>query len=123
MNNTSYTCCCCRADKTGFGNNPAPLVLTDGARCCDDCNKVVIMIRMMGNIATPTEGVHAADANKCLICNKTYKNVLLHIIKKHDKVKCNGCGLFYEKNLMINELGGAHVGKYNNHSLCCNCWT
>lgn len=38
-------CVCCRKMFVGFGNNPAPLILGE-AVCCDDCNKVVVFIRI-----------------------------------------------------------------------------
>jgi hypothetical protein len=42
----SFVCCCCRAEVQGYGNNPAPLIQSVGSRCCDDCNKIVLFIRL-----------------------------------------------------------------------------
>ena len=39
-----FKCCICGKLCEGFGNNPYPLQ-TEG-RCCDDCNKLVIIARI-----------------------------------------------------------------------------
>lgn len=39
-------CCLCGCEILGYGNNPAPLDTTDGARCCDDCDMFVIQARI-----------------------------------------------------------------------------
>lgn len=44
---TPYTCACCLRQEQGFGNNPAPLIQSADARCCNECNKVVVFLRMM----------------------------------------------------------------------------
>ena len=36
-------CCICGAEIKGYGNNPAPVVLDEGARCCDECNATVVI--------------------------------------------------------------------------------
>ena len=41
MENTQK-CCLCGKEFTGYGNNPYPLVKEQGARCCDECNEIVI---------------------------------------------------------------------------------
>ena len=38
MNNTTFTCCICGKETTGYGNNPAPVIDLPDSRCCDDCN-------------------------------------------------------------------------------------
>ena len=29
-----------------MGNNPTPLITAENARCCDECNKVVMFVRL-----------------------------------------------------------------------------
>lgn len=45
MENTKK-CCLCDKEFIGYGNNPYPLVKEQGARCCDECNKLVIAERI-----------------------------------------------------------------------------
>lgn len=45
MENTQK-CCWCGKEFTGYGNNPYPLVKEQGARCCDECNEIVIFERI-----------------------------------------------------------------------------
>ena len=45
----SNTCCLCQSAYEGYGNNPAPLINTVGARCCDACNNVVVFVRVMSH--------------------------------------------------------------------------
>jgi hypothetical protein len=45
-NTAPFTCCLCQKNEQGYGNNPAPLITSADARCCDDCNKVVIFTRI-----------------------------------------------------------------------------
>lgn len=44
--NDTHKCCWCGKQFTGYGNNPYPLVKDEGARCCDDCNRYVILERI-----------------------------------------------------------------------------
>lgn len=45
---SEYVCCICGKKFTGWGNNPYPVVKTEGARCCDECNdEKVIPARIM----------------------------------------------------------------------------
>ena len=46
MPKTDPNCCLCGLPYERIGNNPAPLLLAKGARCCDACNEVVILARM-----------------------------------------------------------------------------
>lgn len=40
-------CCMCHGQFNGFGNNPEPVVtVTNGERCCDTCNHIVILRRI-----------------------------------------------------------------------------
>ncbi len=41
-----YTCCICGKKFYGFGNNPWPLIKDVDARCCDECNMLVIEARI-----------------------------------------------------------------------------
>jgi len=44
--NETQTCCWCGKQFVGYGNNPYPLVKDEGARCCDECNEIVIFERI-----------------------------------------------------------------------------
>ena len=37
-------CCICKKEIKGYGNNPFPL--KNKGRCCDNCNKLVILARL-----------------------------------------------------------------------------
>ena len=37
----AWQCCICEKFDTGWGNNPAPV--SDGLRCCDYCNRTVVI--------------------------------------------------------------------------------
>lgn len=41
-----FVCCICGNHFSGYGNNPHPLVTDEGARCCDECNALVIEARI-----------------------------------------------------------------------------
>ena len=43
---STQKCCWCGKEFTGYGNNPYPLVKEPGARCCDECNEIVIFERI-----------------------------------------------------------------------------
>lgn len=45
MENTKK-CCLCGKEFIGYGNNPYPLVKEQGAKCCDECNELVIVERI-----------------------------------------------------------------------------
>ena len=36
-------CCFCEKEITGYGNNPWPLVTDRESRCCDDCNRNIVI--------------------------------------------------------------------------------
>ena len=43
-----YTCCSCKKEFSGYGNDPSPVFEDEGLRCCDECNiKVVIPERIL----------------------------------------------------------------------------
>lgn len=58
-------CCLCKKEiKNGYGNNPYPLEVRDGMKCCDTCNiQKVIPARMMlaMNSNRDTEGHELSD--------------------------------------------------------------
>lgn len=41
-----HICCICGCEFEGYGNNPYPLVKDEQARCCDECNMLVIQARL-----------------------------------------------------------------------------
>lgn len=44
---SEFECCLCGKKFIGWGNNPWPVVVEEGARCCDECNgKFVIPARL-----------------------------------------------------------------------------
>lgn len=45
--NRQFTCCICHEVCSGYGNNPNPLILKKGSRCCDKCNRLVTSARFM----------------------------------------------------------------------------
>lgn len=42
----TFQCCLCCKHSEGYGNNPAPLITSADARCCDKCNAIVVFCRM-----------------------------------------------------------------------------
>lgn len=36
-------CCICGEPIVGYGNNPAPVVMDEDARCCDFCDSAVVI--------------------------------------------------------------------------------
>ena len=45
---TVKTCCLCKGDFLGHGNNPSPIIYNEKERCCDTCNITkVLPIRLM----------------------------------------------------------------------------
>ena len=42
-NNTLKICCICGLCFEGFGNNPWPVVDSENAVCCDDCDSLVVL--------------------------------------------------------------------------------
>ena len=43
-NPKNYTCCICERKFTDYGNNPQPISQNPKDRCCDACNKNVVMV-------------------------------------------------------------------------------
>jgi len=41
-----FICCICFRTFEGFGNNPDPISVVKDARCCDECNGIVIQARI-----------------------------------------------------------------------------
>lgn len=45
-------CCLCGSKYSGMGNNPAPLQRGKNARCCDKCNReIIIPLRFMEHMS------------------------------------------------------------------------
>ena len=38
-----FTCCICGKECVGYGNNPEPIQPYDFGKCCDACNRDVVM--------------------------------------------------------------------------------
>lgn len=38
-----FTCCICGKEAEGYGNNPEPVQPYDSGKCCDDCNRDVVI--------------------------------------------------------------------------------
>ena len=41
-------CCFCKKQIDGYGNNPAPVMFSSKARCCDLCNWTIVMVARLG---------------------------------------------------------------------------
>ena len=41
--NKTYTCCICGRKFHGYGNNPQPVSQNPKERCCDACNRAVVI--------------------------------------------------------------------------------
>jgi hypothetical protein len=46
MKDKIYKCCLCKTIHRGYGNNPAPLVVDEKSKCCDECNMKVLEARL-----------------------------------------------------------------------------
>lgn len=60
---------------------------------------------------------------KCEMCNKEYKNINLHMIKKHNLFKCCSCQKYKNADNAIYDIGDKKKGKYCNSAMCDKCWT
>ena len=40
-------CCMCGKEMLGMGHNAAPLIVNRNNRCCNECNEIVIHLRMI----------------------------------------------------------------------------
>ena len=58
--NRQPTCCICHHIHSGYGNNPQPLIMKIGSRCCDECNQLVTAARLYAdrNINSEEEMAH-----------------------------------------------------------------
>jgi len=48
-----FTCSMCGLHFMGYGNNPWPVIKNEEARCCDDCNQMVIAVRIAKRLRQP----------------------------------------------------------------------
>ena len=46
---TTFKCILCYRERTGYGNNPNPVALS--GRCCDNCNRLVVMVRIGNSLS------------------------------------------------------------------------
>lgn len=42
-NMKKFTCCICGKEAEGYGNNPEPVQPYDSGKCCNDCNRDVVI--------------------------------------------------------------------------------
>jgi hypothetical protein len=68
--NSTYTCCICKDDFSGFGNNPQPL--KKRGRCCDKCNiEKVLTLRIYLHVLSKSSGgystIHLEKAKKAIL--------------------------------------------------------
>jgi hypothetical protein len=75
-------------------------------------------------VAEPVkEPVTDTDEGTCEFCNKTYKNLNLHITKKHNVAKCIGCKHWFPLEFLVSDVDGKtrkHT-KYSGFSGCIGC--
>jgi len=45
----TFECVLCYRKRTGYGNNPNPVSLS--GRCCDNCNRLVMMVRIGNSLS------------------------------------------------------------------------
>lgn len=38
-----FKCCICGKEVIGWGNDPWPVVMDEGAKCCDECDMTVVL--------------------------------------------------------------------------------
>ncbi len=50
MPKETHICCICGETFEGYGNNPYPVVKEENARCCDDCNSMVVIPARIANL-------------------------------------------------------------------------
>jgi hypothetical protein len=78
--NSTYTCCICNEDFSGFGNNPQPL--KKRGRCCDRCNiEKVLALRIY------LDGIKKRGLYDTIQLEKAKKAVLQGVFNIHDVVK------------------------------------
>ena len=63
-----YQCCFCQDYFKGYGHNPQPVNMEEGARCCDFCNSTVVIPARMSKI-------YGSEQNK--ISNPTFMTVYI----------------------------------------------
>ncbi len=59
----------------------------------------------------------------CPDCNKSFKNLMLHILKTHKKFVCVGCKEMQPIQGAVGGLAGKNYGKMCNKALCEECFT
>jgi hypothetical protein len=64
-----------------------------------------------------------ATTECCAECNKSYKNLKLHMVKTHKKVLCCSCEEWKPADTIIYNIGDEKKGKLCNAGMCDDCWT
>ena len=71
-----HICCICGGTFEGYGNNPSPLATDRGARCCDICDGLVILARLLGIGPKDTEEIKSLLKEMCGENSLGYKNII-----------------------------------------------
>ena len=50
-----FTCCICGKEFIGWGNNPNPVDMQPGHRCCNDCNAEYVIPARLANMYNEEE--------------------------------------------------------------------
>jgi hypothetical protein len=59
----------------------------------------------------------------CDSCKKEYKNITLHMVKKHKTFKCVSCEAWRPLEEAISSLGDKNEGKLCKKAMCKECFT
>ena len=70
------------------------------------------------NAATPLK-----SETECKECKKSFKNILLHVVKTHKKFICSSCKQYKPIETAISDIGDNNKGKFCKNAMCEDCWT
>lgn len=57
MEERTYTCCICKEQFNGWGNNPWPIANDEGSICCDLCNMAYVIPQRLKLLKEKREGI------------------------------------------------------------------
>lgn len=80
-------CCLCGKPIKGYGNNPAPLDETPGAKCCDACNKDVIKARMSNLKMESVEEESSEDLTEELVDIENFLEPSNYIVESKENLE------------------------------------